>query len=667
MINLCLMIVEDEPVLLSRLEKILKREVFKVYAFDSPQKALSEFESIKPDVVLTDIKMPEMSGLEMIERIRTMDVGIPVIVASAFSDPDYFQKAIKLKVENFVIKPIDIESLLSELRQVEKNHLLAQGYRARGKLLEEYKKIVDNSNNITKTDMKGNFTYANDKFLQLSGYSREELIGKPHSIVRHPDMPASFFKRMWGTILAKHIWHGTIKNRSKNGEVYYVETTIAPILDENDEIIEFISVKNDVTKLIMHKQLLQEQIMTDPLTGLYNRIKLKNDMKDRHSPSIILLDINNFKEVNNLFGFYFGDQMLIYIGSVLDTLCSTLNVGYYRISADEFVILLPDEYAQKEVLSIISTVAGYLSEHPFEFNSISFDIEMTFGIAQSSEKFKKSMLLGMADTAMHNARKSNLLYAFYDVEFDPQKEYEHNFKWTQKIKKALSDDRIDIFYQPIVSTRDGKIKKYECLIRYIEEDGTIISPYAFLEVAKRSRLYADLTRTVIAKACRTFRSRNEKFSINLSIEDILNQTTIRYLIDQAKEHSVAERMIVEILESEGIDNYTAVVNVIEQLKTQNIEIAIDDFGTGYSNFAYLISLDIDTLKIDGSLVKNIDTNPSSRSIVRSIVGFAQELGIKTVAEFVGSESVYHIIKEIGVDFAQGYYLSEPIPYSRLPE
>jgi len=557
--------------------------------------------------------------------------------------------------------------LISSLKQIEEQKIVAHGYRSRGKLLEEYKKIVDSSNNITKTDLNGTITYVNDKFAKLSGYSKDELIGQPHNIVRDPDMPASYFERLWQTILAKKVWHGTIKNRNKNGEVYYVETTIAPILDEDDNIIEFISVKNDVTKLIKHKNILQNQIYTDPLTGIPNRIKLKQDLKNLDHLSVILLNINGFKEVNNLFGLYFGDQMLIYIAKILQTICDPINAGFYRISSDEFVILPRTDIDEAGMIAIVHDVVNHLKKNPFEFNSITFDIEFSFGITIGTTNTEKNTVLGMADSALHSARRSNDLYAIYTESEDPQKEYEHNFKWNQKIKKALQDDRIDVYYQPIVSTVDGKVKKYECLVRFIEETGQVVSPYAFLDVAKRSRLYSDITRTVITKACQTFSERKEKFSINLSIEDLLKPETIVFLIEEVQRYRLEEHVIVEILESEGIDNYAVVINVIEQLKSSGIEIAIDDFGTGYSNFAYLVSLDIDTLKIDGSLIKHIDVSLSSRSIVRSIVGFAKELGIKTVAEFVSSEDIYTIVKELGIDFAQGYYFSEPIPRHKLPK
>jgi len=250
MIDLCIMLVEDEEILRVTLEKILKREVREVHSFDSPYSALNAFGIISPDIIFTDIKMSGMDGLEMIARIREIDENIPVIVASAFSETEYFKKAIKLKIEHFLIKPIEIDELLVELERIEKKLLIDRKYAAQEKLLEEYKRIVDASNLVSKADVYGKITYVNDKFIKSSGYSEEELIGQSHNIVRHPDMESSFFKSIWETILAKQIWQGTIKNKNKSGESYYVETTIAPILDTNNEIIEFISVRTDVTNLV---------------------------------------------------------------------------------------------------------------------------------------------------------------------------------------------------------------------------------------------------------------------------------------------------------------------------------------------------------------------------------------------------------------------------------
>lgn len=248
--DLSVMIVEDEAILRSTMEKIIRRQVREVHTFENPSQALEAFETIRPDVILSDIKMPGMDGLEMVERIRKMDENVPVIIASAFSDAVFFQRAIRLNVRHFLVKPIDVEELIGELERIDDERSALLQYRLQAKLLDEYKRIVDTSNLVSKSDINGKITYVNDKFIKSSGYTKEELVGRSHSVVRHPDMPDAFFTTLWKSILSKEIWQGTIKNKNKNGKAYYVETTIAPILNQADEIVEFISVRTDVTKLV---------------------------------------------------------------------------------------------------------------------------------------------------------------------------------------------------------------------------------------------------------------------------------------------------------------------------------------------------------------------------------------------------------------------------------
>ncbi|QSZ40638.1 diguanylate cyclase [Sulfurimonas aquatica] len=250
MLDITLILVEDDDELRKLLGRMLSRKITKLFLFSSPVEVLEKLDAINPDLIITDIRMPQMSGLEMIEEIRKTKKNLPIIISSAFTDATHFQKAIKLKVTNFLVKPIDVEELIFELDRIVENMRLNEKLHAQEKLLAEYKRIVDVSSLISKADIDGNITYVNDKFSQLSGYTKEELIGKPHSIVHHPEMPGIFFKEIWETILNKQIWQGIIKNRAKNGESYYVDTTIAPILNTKNEITEFISLREDVTKLI---------------------------------------------------------------------------------------------------------------------------------------------------------------------------------------------------------------------------------------------------------------------------------------------------------------------------------------------------------------------------------------------------------------------------------
>jgi PAS domain S-box-containing protein/diguanylate cyclase (GGDEF)-like protein len=606
MLDLKLVLVEDDIDLLNKLGRILKREVSDLKLFSSAFDALIHVQKEKPDVIISDIKMSNMNGLEMVDKIRTIYPDVPVIIASAFNDTEFFQKAIKLKVENFVIKPIDIDKLLEDLKEIKNKQIIQEGYLSRGKLLEEYKDIVDRSNYISKTNLKGQIIYVNDKFENLTGYKLEDIKGKSHSIMRHPEMRKSFYERLWKTILNKGTWHGVIKNYSKSGEVFYVETTISPILDKDDNIVEFISISNNITQLVQNKKELQKQLITDRLTKIYNRLKLKNDLLNASESTLILINVDNFKDINNLFGLYFGDQVLIYIANLLKEISTKYICNCYRISADEFMLLFDKDISIEEIKLVINEIEKILKAEIFSHEEITFDIDLSYGVVQNNFSRDKNMLLSMAEIAMHTARKEHKLFDIYSRDNNLRKNYEHNFKWNKKLKLALEEKRINVFFQPIVNVKDNNIIKYESLVRYIETDGSIIGPNDFLDVAKRSKIYHKITQKVIEISSNVFRDRHETFSINFSIEDLLNEDTIDYLLNKVNEYKLNNRVIIEILESEGIDNYIAVIDIIEKLKMNGIRIAIDDFGSGYSNFSYLISLDIDILKIDGSLIKDID-------------------------------------------------------------
>lgn len=478
------------------------------------------------------------------------------------------------------------------------------------------------------------------------------------NIVRHPDVSKRFYQHLWEKILDKKIWQGILKNRRKDGTTYYVETTIAPVLDKNGEIIEFISIKTDITDLILNKEQLQVQMITDRLTGLPNRIKLQEDLKEESSATLIVIDINHFKEINLLFGVNLGDEALIYMAETITQLMAPMTgAKLYRISADEFVIHKLGD-ASKEFKEFAYTLNDYIEKNPFNYKDISFDINFTSSIAHKTNQVQN--LLESAEDALDSAKNAKHFLHFYNEDTSLEYEYKQNFEWSKKIKKALQDDRIRAYFQPIYAVESNTITKYECLVRLIEEDGTVISPFVFLKVAKRSSMYNDITKAVITQGCETFSKRKETITINVSIEDLLNEDTIDFFINKVAQYNMQGRVIAEVLESEGINNFELFSKVLTRLKENGIRIAIDDFGSGYSNFSYLIKLDIDILKIDGSLIKNINSDINSKILVHSIAVFARELGIETVAEFVCDKDIFEKIKGLGIDLMQGYYISEPL-------
>jgi diguanylate cyclase (GGDEF)-like protein/PAS domain S-box-containing protein len=650
------MLVEDDDLLRERLLRILKREVSTVQSYSKPSEALSDLKSYNPDIIITDIKMPGMSGLEMVRIIRHTYPNIPVIIASAFSEPEMFLDAIDLKVENYVVKPINIDMMVDKLKTIANTLNISKLLKEKESLLNQYKHIVDISAYITITDKNGIITYVNDKFYTLSGYNEAELIGHSHAIMRSMDIPKEFYKELWRTVLSKKVWQGIIKNINKNGMPFYTDTTIAPVLDASGEIEEFISIKLDITDLIISKQKLKDDLVTDRLTGLSNRLQLVETLKEYETYTLLIIDIDHFKDVNLLFGIHFGDMVLQYLANAIQAVSKDNEVTIYRIASDEFIILAK-ENEQEALANIAHNLRTHINATPFTYDNVSFEIDFSCGLLYCDTQINTP--IEEAQNLVTEAKQKRQFIKVFDKEERQQKEYEENFAWTQKIKSALNEDRLKIFFQPLYDTKLNKITKFECLIRLIEPDGEVVPPFKFLKAAKRSRHYRDLTRTVITQACETFKNRSETFSINLSIEDLSDDETLDFLIKTVQAENLQNRIIVEVLESEGIDNFLQIKEIFQRITDAGLSIAIDDFGIGYSNFAYIVNLPVSIIKIDGSLIKNITTDNSSKIIVQSIVMFAHELGLKTVAEFVSDKEIFEMTQSLGIDLLQGYYVGKP--------
>lgn len=252
--------VEDDLAILENTATLLKNLFPSVQTAVNGKEALELYKNHPFDLVITDIIMPEMNGTELIRAIRAIDVDQTIVVTSACDDSEHLLNLINLGISRFIVKPLQMDQMIQTFHYVAKNYYnakkvaeynetLKNDLTHKSTLLEEYKEVVDASTIVSKTNLKGKITYANDAFCKISGYRPEELIGKSHNIVRHPDVSSEIYKELWDTIQNKKMWHGTIKNRKKDGGYYITESTVKPILDEHGEIIEYISVRHDVTEL----------------------------------------------------------------------------------------------------------------------------------------------------------------------------------------------------------------------------------------------------------------------------------------------------------------------------------------------------------------------------------------------------------------------------------
>ncbi|WP_419763597.1 MAG: EAL domain-containing protein [Arcobacter sp.] len=438
-------------------------------------------------------------------------------------------------------------------------------------------------------------------------------------------------------------------------------SSILSISKEND-VTKRIDLDNDVEELhsmqtVFNKMLdsIEYQFYNDELTGLPNRKRLIDTISTTKNAVLMIINIDKFQEINDLYGDALGNDIIKETAKLLDK-NKALNSKLFKLHADEYALYHEADVDIEEIKSIAIHLTNIIENETFHIENSEIFINATFGIAYGS-----TSLLANSDIALKLAKRTKKKYLVYETSMNIEHEYDQNLKWTKKIKDAIKNDKIVPLYQPIVDANTKEIIKYESLMRMLDDEGKYISPFYFLELAKKNKLYPQLTLIMLEKTFEKFKNRTEKVSINLSVSDILNETVHSTILEKLKEYQLGDRIIFEIIESDGIENFEEVLDFIKKVKTYGAKISIDDFGTGYSNFEYLMKLKVDYIKIDASMIKDIDTNRDSQMVTETIIDFAKKMNIQTVAEFIHCESVYNKVHEIGIDYAQGYYFGKPAP------
>jgi len=440
-----------------------------------------------------------------------------------------------------------------------------------------------------------------------------------------------------------------INNKTDDG----IPTNKIPTYNSKELAILSATLNNMICSIKESRYQLDKIANTDMLTNLGNRYKLIHDINNSTNPALAIINIDNFSELNDFYGYEIGDYIIKQVGQHISGLTRHINTSTYHIQGDEYVLfnhdIDKDEFEKNihKLVNILADISVEIDEEDLNFN-------FTIGVSFES----KDKILPTADMALKVAKRNNENIMIFSEEISLNREYENNIYWTKQIRGAIHDDSFIPVYQPIINNKTNKIEKYEALIRMRDED-KLISPFFFLEISKKTKYYSRITKIMIEKTFERFKNSDLEFSINLTIEDILNKEIKEYIYNMLIKYNIASRVVFEIVETESIENFEAVLGFINKIKKLGSKIAIDDFGTGYSNFDYLMRLNTDYIKIDGSLIKEIYKNKQAQAVVSTIVDFAKRMNIKTIAEFVENESIQNKVIELEIDYSQGYFFSEP--------
>lgn len=391
-----------------------------------------------------------------------------------------------------------------------------------------------------------------------------------------------------------------------------------------------------------------------------NRINLPNrkvfikDNKDNKFNKVAIFDINGFGNINHYYGYEFGEKVLKIIS--LRLVEKFLNSNIYYLGGDIFAATSSSDISKDRFIQTVKAIIWYFGYSPIELDGYKVYIPLRAGVA-----INYTELLFSAEFALKQTRvvKHNLVIydsEQHDICHPTSSTIEQDLYWETQIIQAIKKDKFEIFAQSINNQNE---KKYEILVRMKDSKGKIVSPYFFIDRSKKINLYSEITKKVIQKSFEFFENRSIQFSINLSISDILEKDVIDFLIQKIYEFDIGDFLTIEITESEGIENLEEVISFIKIVKNLGVKIAIDDFGTGYSNFSYLVKLQADFIKIDGSIIQDINRSKTAKAVIEAIVFFAQKVGMKTIAEFVSSKEIYESCKELNIDYFQGYWFDEP--------
>lgn len=603
--------------------------------------ALEKFKKDRKDLIIIDINLPDISGINLIKQIKKVDENTSFIIISQGDENDILLESIKLNVDAYIFKPIDYKQLLQTINKLIQKYKHEQESKY---FIDQYLALIDKSSIISKTDLEGKITYVNDSFCEISGYTREEIIGKRHSILRHHENPDELYKDMWNTICnKKQTWEGVVKNKSKSGSSYYIKTIITPIKNLDGNIIEYIAVRDNLSTIVDDKKYLFEQIEENKLSFL------------------ILLQIDEYEMLEKFYNTITVDQVEKNFAFNLSSYQPKEYIfeNVYSLGSGRFALLSEFNSFSKLKLNIQEYLNNFIEnvkKSIIKIDDIEFDLNITISYAFGKYMIFEDCKTGLED-AIANKKRINFSNDFSIL---TSKEAKLNLDMIKTVKIALDNFNVVSYFQPIIDNKTKKVDKYESLVRLIDEDGNILSPFHFLNISKKSDYYTKITLRVLENSFKILSSINTKLSINLSASDIEKEQTRDKIFELLEEYSNdANRIIFELLEDENIKDFSLIKDFIQKVKRKGVQIAIDDFGTGYSNFERILDFEPDILKIDGSLVKNIADDLFSKNIVESIVMFAKKQNIETIAEFVENEEIFNILNEIGIDFSQGYYFGKP--------
>ncbi len=540
-------------------------------------------------------------------------------------------------------------------------------------------KIVESSNEgIVVTDRRGNIVDVNHAFCELTGFSREEVIGENPRVMKSDRHPPDFYRDMWTMLLETGHWFGEVWDRRKNGEVFPKLLSISAVKDNSGRVTHYVGIFSDITKIKDTEARLEQLAHYDSLTKLPNRLLFRDRFhyalvetgRHRHMVALMLLDLDRFKNINDTLGHKAGDDLLV---AAAQRLTSRLRKSdtVARLGGDEFAVVLAEVDSGRAASFVATQLINALSD-PFDLDGREVFVTVSIGITlYPLDGTNVDRLLQNADMALYRAKEQGRNdFRFFSPEMN--REVADRLELESSLRHALARQEFLVYYQPRLDCQTGTIIGVEALLRWKHPERGVLSPVEFISAAEETGLIVPLGEWVLRTACRQKREwqagglPHVTMAVNVSARQLAQTDLVDVVVNAVRESGVDPTQLeLELTESLAMRDPDVTIQILRELKGHGIQTCIDDFGTGYSSLSYLKRFPISKLKIDKSFVEFSSSDPDDQAIVETIVAMAHSLKLGVVAEGVETQEQLRFLQGLGCDEWQGFHCSRPVPAEQL--
>lgn len=685
--NLVLLTIDDEESIRSSVAAFFEDCGFTVLQACDGREGIDMVRTTRPDVVITDLRMPNVDGMEVIDEVKLLDDNLPIVVLSGTGVLDDAIDSLRRGAWDYLAKPVVdlVELELVVARCIERARLIRENrnYHDNLELLvkqrtAELRKlstaIEQGGNSVIITDVNGNIEYVNSKFTEISGYSWEEAIGQNPRILKSDKHSDSFYTEMWETLRSGEDWRGELCNVAKDGHFYWELVSIAPIKNEGGDITNYVATKEDISGRKLHEEQLYYQAHFDALTGLPNRHYFQKFLEQQlelisrtgQFMTLMVVDIDNLKYVNDTFGHEFGDQLIKEISRRLEAVCGHESV-VSRFVGDEFTIVPPlvadvadGRQRAEQILIAMNSV--------FVVRDTEISTTASIGVVVSPEDGEcVESLLKNGEAAMYHAkREGKNTICFYTRKLNQQ--LEERFAVEAKLHKAIDLGEFSLNYQPQIDQIRGAVIGVEALLRWTPTGEASVPPSVFVPILEESGMIVAVGEWVLWQACSQAVAWQHlglpdlRISVNISALQFMRSDlddTVKRVLEVTKLDP--RRLCLELTESMIMVDCARTLEKMTALADIGVMLSLDDFGTGYSSLEYLGRLPINELKIDISFVRRMLNTRNDAAVVNTIIAMGQGLNMELVAEGVETEEQLRYLAARDCFIIQGYFFSRPLP------